>query len=338
VKIAPPSGEFRWIHKRYLGSKKPSSSAPKTDEHALASLEVVVPATIQTVDLNVDADLPVGTSVLNSEASPEPIGSSLVSAAKPLDGDSQMSTVPMEPVKADPPVSSDVAVPSKEQVAIDSPWKSRGAEMAVASPLGTEAGNYDEDLRQINMALSAIVAQETSKWQLASVRQSTEHVIDTAQQPKQRDMARRLLKRITEFEDVKRRYDRLASNATPNVQPRSNSGSIRGENVELVAFLESNNRTTDSPSNPTPTERPPAKRTEEIAGSGWLMPVITTNPNMPKFALTDDEGQIEYFVSPEPNVNLKSYLRRRVSILGKSGFDSNLGKSHLAASKVVLQR
>lgn len=83
AKIAPPSGEFRWIHKKYLGSRKPSTAVVIPPGESIASenwSESSDSIDPQGVIL-ANAELPIGSSVRKTANSPAPVDPALVAKA-----------------------------------------------------------------------------------------------------------------------------------------------------------------------------------------------------------------------------------------------------------------
>ena len=74
----------------------------------------------------------------------------------------------------------------------------------------------------------------------------------------------------------------------------------------------------------------------QFAGQGWLVPVVTSCADLPHYALTDEKGQIQHFVSSQPGLNLRRYVRKRVGVVGVPGDASTTKRSHVIASRVVL--
>ena len=365
--IAPPSGEFRWIHRQFLGSKQPSLRIATTDKHRESNghLTRVTPASFNSQDLE---DMPVGTSVQPSSAKqnePEAIDADLATKSKPIGA--QMQTVPIEVAETNDaenkPAGTSTTVAELQS---ETTWKvrdeSQSSVLANASPSEQRRSGVDrlskslspsiqQELKQINVALSQIVMQETSKWDLTPVRIRAERVIDSAQSQVDRQSGRELLSRIAEFEGLQHRYDRMAGRVpatqTDQVARSSSLGKARRDatqnnsvsKAELAAFLQSNNRPNSravrQASHVESTARPaPRGKTK----TGWLMPVITSNPSMPKFAITDSDGKILCFVSEASGVRLKPHLRQRVTLQGESVFSAELRKTHLIATRVVVSR
>lgn len=74
---------------------------------------------------------------------------------------------------------------------------------------------------------------------------------------------------------------------------------------------------------------------EGYDGRGWLMPVVTDRDNMPRYVLTDSKGNVKQFVTPQPGLNLKRYLRKEIAIYGQKRFIDNLQRPHLTAERIV---
>ncbi len=66
------------------------------------------------------------------------------------------------------------------------------------------------------------------------------------------------------------------------------------------------------------------------------MPVFTSRADIPKFALTDNDGGILSFVSPRSGLNIRPYLRKQVGVLGQRAYLSNLKKPHLSITRIVV--
>ena len=285
-----------------------------------------------------------------------------------------MQTVPIEVAETNDaeikPAGTSTTVAEHAEPQSETTWKVRdelqSPLLAHASPSEQRRSRFDKpskslspsiqhELKQINVASSQIVMQETSKWDLTPVRIRAERVIDSAQSQVDRQSGRELLGRIAEFESLQHRYDRMAgrvpstqsdqvarsSTRSPSLS-RAQRNATQNNSVsktDLAAFLQSNNRTNSravrQASHVETTTRPvPGGKTK----TGWLMPVITSNPNMPKFAITDSDGKILCFVSEASGVKLKSHLRQRVTLQGESAFNAELRKTHLIATRVVASR
>jgi hypothetical protein len=73
--------------------------------------------------------------------------------------------------------------------------------------------------------------------------------------------------------------------------------------------------------------------------SGWLVPVHATHSGQPEYAITDDRGNTLAYVSAQPGVNLRRYLRQPVGLKGRRGYLGDLDANHIVVDRVTpLQR
>ena len=78
-------------------------------------------------------------------------------------------------------------------------------------------------------------------------------------------------------------------------------------------------------------------------GKGWLMPLVArsqlpveSRAGVPPLALTDDEGNVKFLVTPSSGVNLREYLRKEVGIVGPVSKLPDLATPHITAQRVVV--
>lgn len=69
-------------------------------------------------------------------------------------------------------------------------------------------------------------------------------------------------------------------------------------------------------------------------GSGYLAPVRAAKPIAP-YALLDQNGNRICYVTPVPGFNLREYENRKIGVFGKRGFMPDVNASHLLAQRVV---
>jgi hypothetical protein len=79
------------------------------------------------------------------------------------------------------------------------------------------------------------------------------------------------------------------------------------------------------------------------AGTGWLMPLVSRSQlprdardGVPPFALTDDDGNVKFLVTPSPGLSVSEYARKRVGVIGPVGQLPGLRSPHLTAQRVVV--
>ena len=71
-------------------------------------------------------------------------------------------------------------------------------------------------------------------------------------------------------------------------------------------------------------------------GVGRLMANQPRNLGAPPFVLLDAAGRIVTYVTPAPNINLRSYVNKQVGVNGQRGYIADLQKPHLNAQHVTV--
>ncbi len=80
-----------------------------------------------------------------------------------------------------------------------------------------------------------------------------------------------------------------------------------------------------------------------FSGKGWLMPLVgrsqmplDSRAGVPPYALTDGQGNVKFYVTPTPGMNISQYLRQEVGIAGPANQLPNLTSPHITAQRVVI--
>jgi hypothetical protein len=356
LKIAPPAGEFRWIHLRDVSRQMPvadSSSRPPVG---------TLPGSEESADLE-DAEqpedqVPPGRRDLPSQPRQfEPVAASI--ALRDLDqpggdGGRRITSAasyhnPIELVQfrgsesqPRPSLSPDGFVPRKRRSSSEpldtvplpspdfahsssSPGFSRppveapriaslgsssslGAATtpsAPAKPAPTVGGDLAQQLDQIEVDLSLMLAQDRSLWNLASLKGRVNQLVEGGSDPVARGRARLVLEKIEQFEtafDV-RHYGAIGTSAATPTNA-SGSGSLADPRYD---------------------------------GQGWLKPVVSRKGDKPPadYALVDAEGKPVCFVSPSPGLNLHRYLNKQVGVYGRRGYIESLKTPHVVVERAI---
>ena len=314
LKIAPPAGEFRWIHLRDVSRQRPEPlvikpSAPEPEP----ILEQESPREPRRIDVPRDAialrDLAppareIEQAQFRSEAPGKPISSDGFVPRKRR-GSEQLETVPapreqlasrqtatFTRPKIDPPPLA--AVPARSTVSA----------VSTSSNLSSSLENVGRQLQQLELDLSAMVAKDRSSWNLAGLRQQVEELVERGSDPVARGNARLLLDKIKQFEQV---FD--AEGAVP----------VAAES-------------------PAPADsKEPSPADPRYDGTGWLKPVVSRRSEKPPapFALVDADGKPLLFVTPTPGLNLNRYVNKQIGVYGRRGYIESLKTSHVTAERVI---
>ncbi|MFO0912303.1 MAG: hypothetical protein U0795_05075 [Pirellulales bacterium] len=238
-------------------------------------------------------------------------------------------------------------------------------ELAAAGPLEPllDATELADQIRALDLELSAMVAQPVEAWDLASLRAAASGLAEqTASDPRADKYLQSLDRRMAQFERVQERYQKLAlsgrstGSAHVNGRPAAAAPRLIGQSGraqrQLPATLPTANRTRSNgprsgardgrvvPAGALAADEAESYRAgtgnSSFDGEGILMPVFTSRTDVPEFALTDRQGRIVLFVSAGDGIELREYVRQRVGIYGTHGFLPALQQQHLTATRVVV--
>lgn len=213
------------------------------------------------------------------------------------------------------------ATPADKTPAVAGNVTPQGTSSAPAASADSgEKGGVRAEIDAIDMELGVIVVEDPSLWSLDSLQRRAEALLDRAETAVDRGHVRILLKKIERFASIKARNDslvaaredsQLASRLLSGLPSRQSSAATR---AELLAQAADNNRRFD--------------------GTGRLAEVPSPKMGGPRYALLDDRGQVRWYVTPAPGVNLRYYVGRQVGISGTRGFMPEERAQHLVARHV----
>jgi hypothetical protein len=329
AKIAPPAGEFRWIRAENIAKTR---TRPRSDNEAETE-EVQQPqpedgtadatgAPVVEVQALTSDDVKVQTSVRDQQAENCTSTDQWVAVARrepevsladyqtelPIadTGDTSAPTAAILPTSP-PEADRDGAEPSRRS------WRP-GAHAFRDRTLPLDSTDVrTRELLDVDVRLSQTVSQDISRWELDDLQARVEAVIDTSGDPRQRERARQLLGSIVQFQDIKRRHQRLTGSRIGSLDLARSTG-----NSSTSAGL-------DTADGEVPYD-----------GTGWLMPVVTQRGGIPRYALTDRNGRILQFVTPSPGVNLRRFEREQIGVIGRRGYVPQLRTPHLMAERIVV--
>ncbi len=319
-KIAPPAGEFRWISGKFvdreLPEAKPREASP--DNNLLLSRHSRRAADDEAAedDAGGDAD-----ELADAESDDYPVRQTAgVSRSKKV----KLARHDREADEAD---DRDPLMTSADDSDGDDRWtRSAGGIPIDRSRRGKRAAADDEvelddaDLSvkdaaaELDLELSAMVAEEPTAWDFSDLKKRAEAALTRAESALDRGRVRRVLHKIENFSDLQRRYETVMN--VRQDTDRANDklkGRERSTQNSLEAF----------------------RHGPRYDGAGRLTQVLSRDPSSPQFALLDRNGQVVYYVSPSPGVNLRRYLNQEVGIHGTLGYLPEQRTQHVTAQRIV---
>lgn len=301
VRIAPPSGEFRWARGTDLDLPPPlAPDAAAAGAAGLAAAGQTVAAIREARDafaavVAAPAGPPPGPPAPPQVIEPQPGAQRLFGGWLPL-GTTMFDSAPTPPV-------------------------------AVAA--GAQAAPADE-LTDIDLGLSLAVTGPSDSWNLADLRARLRLAAARAQSEGERLRAQAIDARLARFEEIQARQRSLAAPA-PAADPTPlrlgamwSSLAALGSRPVRPGVLPGG-----GPADGQPTWTPP----DQVEVTGRLATVISRRPDAPRWALVDDRNTVLTFVTPQAGVNLAPLVGQQVSVRGAKGFMPEYQRPYLVASE-----
>jgi uncharacterized protein YgiM (DUF1202 family) len=312
VKIAPPSGEFRWA--RLADLDLPVGLAPQTDELVAAAVgSGELAANIAQAREAVDAWREAGESL-----------SQVIAAAGEL---------PLaEPEPAEPARLGSIT--GAHRLLAD--WMPVGSGLFDLTPpqpassptTGPLAAPADE-LSDIDLALSLAVTGPAATWQLEPLRERLRLAAARASTGTDRLRAEAIDARLARFETIKGRHLALAARDKVDPSPLqlgslwSSLGGIGSRPIRPGVFPGG------KPADGQTTWTPP----DYVETSGRLATVISRRPDAPRWAIVDANNNVLAFVAPSAGVNLAPMVGQQVSVRGSKGYMPEYKRPYVVASE-----
>lgn len=307
-KIAPPAGEFRWIHSSNIRPTQPQSTSTATSE--------IVTVAASTDDFN---------------------------ASQVVTADAEQAVSPVAPVaEQETPVGEDDWRASTDPAATErdsspSPVASSATSPPIA-PLqpaaSLAAGELDRQLAELELRLSRAVTGPPQLWNIDVLRREAEPLLAHAQTAAERESVNVTLSKLDRFAAIERRYESRAGNVIGPVSTMA-TGAVPTMNGTAVGP-----GAPPTPLLPSPVGNSNVASATTVNGmsydaAGILRPVVSKRPGAPQFALVDEQGRVLSFVSAAPDVNLQPYIGHRVAVAGNRGFIPEFQRAHVTAGRVT---
>ena len=292
-KIAPPSGEFRWVHGKYVDPDFPVDGVRKTTADRSPVVQRPAAAAPATSEAAAPAALQAG-----ARSAVQAAGHSVRSAV-PVSRDSRQ-TAPPSPAPA-----ADAAQPAEA-------GEETSGRAAVRNISPEE---FRAEVDDLEMRLSVMVVEEPTAWEFGNLADRARNLLGQAETAVERGRARLLVKKITRLADIQRRYDTVAA-----TQHR----------VDLA-------RASTAGLNRVPGQRSAAGQgADRYDGTGRLTRVVSPKVGAPRYALVNQQGDVNCYVTPAPDVNLRPYEGKQIGVTGISGLMLEPRARHVAAKHVQL--
>ena len=343
VRIAAPSGEFRWIAASALSRQPPvePESLPTGNGWSRQSNETrksvaETPSVFEHLDQTVavaQAGLAFGSPAVQVQTA------SNVNAPHAMDvvsGSPAELQLAQFHEQASP--RAGLAPPALLGGSVRPPVDLRAAQPRVrfeglTPPTPVTVGSVEE----LELRLSQTVVEAPKEWKLDGLETAANDMLAATKSLPERAQLREVLQRIARFQKVQKRYNdpTLDVHTLPAPVERDPFDTAVADDAddgvtELSASVRDRvRRDLDDNGGSTEANRPLYDAT------GLLKPVVSKRPEAPQYALVDQRGKVVSFVTPTPDLNLKPYIGRRIGVHGKRGFMPEFRRAHVMAGRVT---
>ncbi len=184
---------------------------------------------------------------------------------------------------------------------------------SVAKTFAIHQGNVPYALDQLELQVAEVVSRDTTLWDFRDVTGQAERVLAVASTEAERQRARNLLTRVEKFDDIRKRTAQVTAQ-------------------RLALEEASRTRTASRAANNSQIElRDPLRKYD---GTGRLAEVVSQKTGAPQFALVNATGDVQFYVTPAPGVNLRPFLGREIGVTGIMGYLPEQRMRHVTAKRV----
>ena len=299
-KIAPPAGEFRWIHKDHLsgGSETQSRSPSDTTEQSRIQSSQAKVALASFTDGQTDSQLLTATNPANYV--PRWIKPSGAAKTGRL---LERNRVAQQQMK------SEKKIPFRQ----------------VSFPVQSSVSTNITTLTELELAVSQMATQPSDLWKIGLLRDRANQLLSDSGAAEQ-GAIEGIIERLDQYQQIKDSRLRIEATDLADLPPRSSDLNVRN-----LPFNESDLDTAEVGSG---VLTPEARRTA-YEETGYLVRVRSTRNDAPEYAIVDEQGAVQVFVTPQPGLNISTYVRRHVGVFGRRGYLYRLKTQHVTVTKIV---
>jgi uncharacterized protein YraI len=172
--------------------------------------------------------------------------------------------------------------------------------------------DFKRQIEAVDLELAIILAEEPGVWQFDALRKRTEALLERAETAVQRGHARVLLGKLDRFAGIQQRYQSVDLAREETDRARRLLSGVTDATRNMVAA-------------------PAAPRFD---GTGRLTEIRTANRAAPRFALVDEKGDVQCYVTPAPGINLRHYVGQQVGVSGTRGYMPEQQAQHVMARHI----
>lgn len=246
---------------------------------------------------------------------------------------------------------------------------SRRSQSLQSVPRAARLNKLTPQLSKLEMALTNEMLKRPNEWQLSDLQLNVEQIYAQTPNPVERLQAQRIIDKIKKCKQIRSGYAQsfhargeTFGSSLPaelrNRRPAASLDTVGGAPDGLARararldrfaqagpFRASTLADVASSSGPDNLVGTGVNTDVELGARydayGWLTELVSEDRNnRPVYVLVNDEGKITHHVAPSPGLNLHRYLKSKVGVNGRQGFNNVLKLSHVTVNDVseLIQR
>ena len=205
-------------------------------------------------------------------------------------------------------------------------------------------------LAQLEMELTNEMLKRPNEWQLSDLEVAVDQIYSQTQNPVERLQSQRMLDKLSNCKKIRGGYAKsfaasgetfgtsLSVDSRPSRFSPAGSGGLEAARNRLGSFngLGTFDNSSSGVSATVGTGVNSDFETNAMYDAhGWLTELVTSDRNNnPVYVLVNDEGKITHHVAASPGLNLNRYLKSKVGVNGRQGFNNVLKLDHVTADSV----
>ena len=225
-------------------------------------------------------------------------------------------------------------------------------------------------LSKLEMSLTNEMLKRPNEWQLSDIELSVEQIYSQTNSPVERLQAQRILDKLKNCKKIRNGYaksfhsagETFGTSLSPSLR-KTRTGPVGGGGLAAARDRLSQSGQSGSSTRYGDSSRYGGSSTlasdnvvQGLVGTGidtnvesgalydahgWLTELVSEDRNnRPVYVLVNDAGKITHHIAPSPGLNLNRYLKSKVGVNGRQGYNNVLKLSHVTADAVseLIQR
>ena len=195
-------------------------------------------------------------------------------------------------------------------------------------------------IRMLENSLTNEMLKSPNLWNLEPMLKQATDISINSNMIHERKHASRLIQKIRNCASIQSRFE------TAYDQPIAGTGGSGSKNGSGSKITSANGSSSKSGSDSRIADQSAAASNQldndvkfgaTYDAHGWLNQLVRSRGSLqPTYVLENDKGQVTHHISPAPGLNLNRYLKSKIGVVGRRGFDRSLKLDHVTADRIIV--